>query len=61
MGFDRKNLEVFLPRIFGSGGRENFVANVVAGNAAVTTLNGRALGLNASVTVVNTVVNVPAP
>ena len=32
-----------------------------AGNAAVTTLNGRALGLNASVTVVNTVVNVPAP
>jgi hypothetical protein len=32
-----------------------------AGNAAITTLNGRALGLNASVTVVNTVVNVPAP
>ncbi len=31
------------------------------GNAAITTLNGRALGLNASVTVVNTVVNVPAP
>jgi Ice-binding-like/Bacterial Ig-like domain len=32
-----------------------------SGNAAITTLNGRALGLNASVTVVNTVVNVPAP
>src|SRR6202043_2894011 len=32
-----------------------------AGNAAISTLNGRALGLNASVTVVNTVINVPAP
>jgi Ice-binding-like/Bacterial Ig-like domain len=32
-----------------------------SGNAAITTLNGRALGLNASVTIVNTVVNVPAP
>jgi len=32
-----------------------------AGNAAITTLNGRALGLNASVTLVNTVINVPAP
>jgi hypothetical protein len=32
-----------------------------AGNAAITTLDGRALGLNASVTVVNTVINVPAP
>jgi hypothetical protein len=32
-----------------------------AGNAAVATLNGRALGLNASVTMVNTVINVPAP
>jgi hypothetical protein len=31
------------------------------GNAAISTLNGRALGLNASVTLVNTVVNVPAP
>jgi hypothetical protein len=31
------------------------------GNAAITTLNGRALGLNASVTMVNTVINVPAP
>ncbi|MHB8486612.1 MAG: Ig-like domain-containing protein [Candidatus Acidiferrales bacterium] len=31
------------------------------GNAAVVTLNGRALGLNASVTMVNTVINVPAP
>ncbi len=32
-----------------------------AGNVAITTLNGRALGLNASVTMVNTVINVPAP
>jgi len=32
-----------------------------SGNAAITTLNGRALGLNASVTIVNTVINVPAP
>ncbi|WP_370654709.1 ice-binding family protein [Rhodoferax sp.] len=32
-----------------------------AGNAALTTLNGRALSLNASVTMVNTVINVPAP
>jgi hypothetical protein len=31
------------------------------GNAALTTLNGRALALNASVTMVNTVINVPAP
>jgi hypothetical protein len=28
---------------------------------AITTLNGRALALNASVTMVNTVINVPAP
>jgi len=32
-----------------------------AGNVALVTLDGRALSLNASVTVVNTVVNVPAP
>jgi hypothetical protein len=32
-----------------------------AGNAAITTLDGRAVGLNASVTMVNTVINVPAP
>lgn len=32
-----------------------------AGAAALTTLNGRALSLGASVTLVNTVVNVPAP
>jgi hypothetical protein len=30
-----------------------------AGNAAITTINGRLLGLNASVTLVNTVINVP--
>jgi hypothetical protein len=32
-----------------------------AGNATISTLNGRALSLGASVTVVNTVINVPAP
>jgi hypothetical protein len=32
-----------------------------AGAAAITTLNGRALSLGASVTMVNTVINVPAP
>jgi hypothetical protein len=32
-----------------------------AGNLGVTTLNGRALALNASVTMVNTVINVPTP
>lgn len=32
-----------------------------AGNVAIATLNGRALSLGASVTVVNTVINVPAP
>lgn len=32
-----------------------------AGNVTTTTLNGRALGLNASVTIVNTVINVPGP
>jgi hypothetical protein len=32
-----------------------------AGNTAVVTLDGRALSLGASVTVVNTVINVPAP
>jgi hypothetical protein len=30
-----------------------------AGNMAVVTLNGRAIGLNASVTMVNTVINMP--
>jgi hypothetical protein len=32
-----------------------------AGNVVLTTLNGRALGLNAAVTLVNTIINVPAP
>ena len=32
-----------------------------AGNVTLVTLNGRALGLNASTTLVNTVINVPAP
>jgi len=32
-----------------------------AGNAAITTINGRAIGLNAGVTIVNTVINVPLP
>ncbi len=37
------------------------IAFSTAGNVAVVTLNGRALALNASVTMVNTVINVPAP
>lgn len=32
-----------------------------AGNVTLVTLNGRALGLNASTTLVNTIVNVPGP
>ena len=32
-----------------------------AGNVTIVTLNGRAIGLNASTTLVNTVINVPAP
>jgi hypothetical protein len=31
------------------------------GNVAIVTVNGRAIGLNASVTMTNTVINVPAP
>jgi hypothetical protein len=37
------------------------VAISTAGAAAITTLNGRALSLGASVTMVNTVINTPAP
>jgi len=37
------------------------VAFSTAGNAALVTLNGRAVGLNASLTMTNTVINVPAP
>lgn len=37
------------------------VAFSTAGNVALVTLNGRALSLGASVTMVNTVINVPAP
>ena len=32
-----------------------------AGQEIITTLNGRAIGLNASVTLVNTLINIPAP
>jgi hypothetical protein len=37
------------------------IAFSTAGNVTLTTLNGRAMGLNASVTMVNTVINVPLP
>jgi hypothetical protein len=37
------------------------VAISTAGNVAIATLNGRALSLGASVTLVNTIINVPAP
>jgi hypothetical protein len=52
-----------------AAGGGNMVGTIIAsmgvtfstpGNAAICTLNGRAIGLNASVTMVNTVVNVPA-
>ena len=32
-----------------------------AGNLSIVTLNGRALSLGAAVTLVNTIINVPAP
>ena len=37
------------------------VAVSTVGNVAIVTVNGRLVGLNASVTVTNTVINVPAP
>src|SRR5487761_996482 len=37
------------------------IAFSTAGNAAITTLDGREIGLNASVTMVNTVITIPAP
>jgi Ice-binding-like/Bacterial Ig-like domain len=53
-----------------AAGGGTFVGTIIAfagvsvstsGNAAITTINGRAIGLNAGVTVVNTVINVPLP
>ena len=53
-----------------AAGGGNMVGNILAsagvsvstaGNMAIVTLDGRATSLNASVTVVNTVINVPAP
>jgi hypothetical protein len=38
-----------------------FIHVSTVGNAAITTIDGRLLALNASVTLVNTVINVPAP
>jgi hypothetical protein len=32
-----------------------------AGASSITTLNGRAMALNASVTIVDTIINIPAP
>jgi hypothetical protein len=37
------------------------IAVSTVGNSAVTTINGRLISLNASTTIVNTVINVPAP
>ena len=37
------------------------IAISTVGNVSIVTLNGRAIGLNASVTMTNTVINVPAP
>jgi len=53
-----------------AGGGGTMVGTIIAqagvsistpGNVTVVTLNGRALSLGASVTMVNTVVNVPGP
>ena len=53
-----------------AGGGGTMVGTIIAqsgvsistpGNLAVSTLNGRAISLGASVTIVNTVINVPAP
>jgi len=53
-----------------AGGGGTMVGTIIAqakiaistvGSVAVVTLNGRAMSLNASVTVVDTVINVPAP
>jgi hypothetical protein len=38
-----------------------FPTSSTAGNVKLVTLNGRAVSLNASTTLVNTVINVPAP
>ncbi len=38
-----------------------FIHVSTAGNAAITTVNGRLIALNASITLVNTVINVPIP
>jgi hypothetical protein len=43
-------------RIFSGGSLDS-----TAGVAAVTTINGRVLSLSGSITMVNTVINVPAP
>ena len=37
------------------------IAISTVGNVSIVTLNGRAIGLNASVTMTNTIINVPAP
>jgi hypothetical protein len=39
----------------------DFIHVSTVGNAAITTINGRLLALNASITLVNTVINVPTP
>ena len=56
--------------IINAAGGGTFVGTVLAsssvavstvGNVAIVTVNGRLVGLNASVTLTNTVINVPAP
>jgi hypothetical protein len=71
-GAQAKNVfwQVGSTAIINAGGGGTMVGTIIAqagaafstaGNVAVLTLNGRALSLGAAVTVVNTVINVPAP
>ena len=71
-GAQAKNVfwQVGSAAIINAGGGGTMVGTIIAqsgaafstaGNVAVVTLNGRALSLGASVTIVNTVINVPGP
>ncbi|HUX81917.1 MAG TPA: Ig-like domain-containing protein [Halothiobacillus sp.] len=71
-GAQAKNVfwQVGSSAIINAAGGGTMVGNILAhdsvafstvGNVALVTLNGRAVGLNASLTMTNTVINVPAP
>ncbi|MBS1198675.1 MAG: hypothetical protein H6R18_2460 [Proteobacteria bacterium] len=69
-GAQAKNVSWYVGSAARIENRCNMVGTIIAnsgvtistsGELATTTLNGRALALNASVTIVNTIINVPAP